>query len=344
MLQKTFKAGFLLTLVLLFAACTQTLATTTTPSSYATNPDTQAFIGEMVARHGFNREELVKLFSEAQRREDILELMRKPAEKRLRWFENRKIYLTQDRIDGGAAFWKDNVKILERAAASFGVEPQIIVAIIGVETRYGKNTGRHRVLDALSTLAFDYPPRSKFFRKELEQYLILWREEDIDALGTKGSYAGAMGYGQFIPSSYRAYSVDFDLDGKRDLWNSPEDIIGSVANYFREHGWEPAGLVAIPARVRGNNYQAILDLGYKPGTMLGIMRRDGIFPVKSLPDSLPGALLSFDQPQGPEYWIGFKNFYVITRYNHSPLYAMAVYQLSERIREAYEQNTQNLLD
>ncbi|MGB5438873.1 MAG: lytic murein transglycosylase B [Gammaproteobacteria bacterium] len=315
-----------------------------TPATYAANPDTQAFIGEMVARHGFNSSELDKQFSQAQRRDDILELMSKPAEKRLRWFEYRKIFLTQDRIDGGIAYWNENAEILDRAAASFGVDPQIIVAIIGVETRYGRITGRHRVLDALSTLAFDYPPRSTFFRKELEQYLLLWQEEDIDLLATKGSYAGAMGYGQFIPSSYRAYSVDFDLDGKRDLWNSPDDIIGSVANYFRAHGWEAGGPVAIPASVSGDKYQAILALGYKPGTMLGIMRQNGILPAKSLPDSLPGSLLSFDQKDGPEYWVGLNNFYVITRYNHSPLYAMAVYQLSERIREAYEQNTQNLLD
>ena len=158
----TFKAGFPLLLLLLSSACKLSMATTT-PPSYATNPDTRAFIGEMVARHGFKKDELVSVFSQAQRRDDILKLMKKPAEKRLRWFEYRKIFLTQDRIDGGAAYWKENVNILDRAAASFGVDPQIIVAIIGVETRYGKNTGRHRVLDALSTLAFDYPPRSKFF-------------------------------------------------------------------------------------------------------------------------------------------------------------------------------------
>ena len=341
--QMTFKSGFLVLLMVLFSACRPSIAAAPS-TSFETNPKTQVFIKEMVARHGFNREELNNLFRQAQHREDILELMRKPAEKRLLWHEYRKIFLTQSRIDGGAEFWKKNVEILDRAGASFGVDPQIIVAIIGVETRYGKNTGIHRVLDALSTLAFDYPPRSKFFRRELEEYLLLAREEAIDSLATKGSYAGAMGYGQFIPSSYRAYSVDFDNDGKRDLWGSPADIIGSVANYFRVHGWEPAGPVAVPASVSGDNYQTILDLGYKPATMLDIMRRDGILPTKSVPNSLAGALLSFDQPNGPEFWIGFNNFYVITRYNHSPLYAMAVYQLSEKIREAYEQNQQQLYD
>ena len=337
--QKVFKTGSLVLLLVMISACT--LSNAATPSTnYDTNPRVQAFIGEMVARHGFNREELTQVFSQVQRREDVLKLMRKPAEKRLLWHEYRKIFLTQSRIGGGVAYWKENVEILDRAAASFGVDPQIIVAIIGVETRYGSNTGRHRVLDALSTLAFDYPPRSDFFRGELEQYLILARENGFDLLGTTGSYAGAMGYGQFIPSSYRAYSVDFDNNGKRDLWNSPDDIIGSVANYFHRHGWEPGGPVAIPATVSGTRYRKILDRGYQPNTVLDAMRHAGITPARPMPDDLRSALLSFEMKDGPEYWIGFNNFYVITRYNHSPLYAMAVYQLSEEIRETYEQSLQ----
>ena len=339
MLQKAFKTACMASLLLLTAASNLSIAATT-PINYDKNPKVQAFIGEMVSRHGFNRDELTRLFSQAERREDILELMRKPAEKRLQWFEYRKIFLTQSRIEGGVAFWKNNAGILDRAATSFGVDPQIIVAIIGVETRYGGNTGRHRVLDALSTLAFDYPPRADFFRGELEQYLILARENGFDLLGTTGSYAGAMGYGQFIPSSYRAYAVDFDDDGKRDLWDSLDDIIGSVANYFHRHGWEPGGPVAIPATVSGNMHQQILDRGYKPNTVPDTMRHVGITPARPIPNDLPVALLSFEMKDGPEYWIGFNNFYVITRYNHSPLYAMAVYQLSEEIREAYEQNLQ----
>jgi membrane-bound lytic murein transglycosylase B len=339
MLKKSFKTACMASLLLLPAVSNLSIAAPAS-TSYDKNPKVQAFIGEMVTRHGFNRDELTRLFSQAQRREDILELMRKPAEKRLQWFEYRKIFLTQSRIEGGVAFWKNNADILDRAATSFGVDPQIIVAIIGVETRYGGNTGRHRVLDALSTLAFDYPPRADFFRGELEQYLVLARENDFDLLGTTGSYAGAMGYGQFIPSSYRAYAVDFDNDGKRDLWDSRDDIIGSVANYFHRHGWEPGGPVAIPATVRGNRYQQILDRGYKPNTVLETMRHVGITPAGPTPNDLPVALLSFEMKNGPEYWIGFNNFYVITRYNHSPLYAMAVYQLSEEIHEAYEQNLQ----
>ena len=307
-------------------------------SNYTDQPQVQTFIDMMVDKHGFEQEELVVVFNEAQRREDILELMRKPAEKRLQWHEYRKIFLTPARIDGGVAFWKENADILRKAEAAFGVAPQIIVAIIGVETRYGSNTGRHRVLDALSTLAFDYPPRSEFFTGELEQYLILAREEDIDVVTTTGSYAGAMGYGQFIPSSYRNYAVDFDEDGKRDLWSNKMDIIGSVANYFNRHGWKAGSPVAVRAKVEGDQYSALLELGYKPNTVLDALRHDGVTPIEPMPDDLVAALLSLEQKDGPEYWLAFNNFYTITRYNHSPLYAMAVYQLSEEIRGAHEQS------
>jgi membrane-bound lytic murein transglycosylase B len=315
--------------------------TTVAASNYSAQPQVQVFIDRMVSEQGFDRNELIAVLDNAERREDILELMRKPAEKRLQWYQYRKIFLTQSRIDGGVTFWKENADLLKQAAEAFGVAPQIIVAIIGVETRYGSNTGRHRVLDALATLAFDYPPRSQFFTGELEQYLILAREEDIDLLTTTGSYAGAMGYGQFIPSSYRNYAVDFDEDGKRDLWTSKADIIGSVANYFKEHGWTAGMPVAVLADVQGDDYQTILDIGYKPNTVLDAMRHDGITPRTPLPDELLAALIAFEQENGPEYWLGFNNFYAITRYNHSPLYAMAVYQLSEEIRDAYETSRHN---
>jgi len=326
---------FVITLLATVLVCTP--APAVTRDNYGANPQAKTFIEAMVAKHGFSRDALQAVFSQAERREDILELMSKPAEKRLPWFEYRKIFLTRDRIEGGVRFWKQNAGTLADAASAFGVDPQIIVAIIGVETRYGGNTGRHRVIDALATLAFDYPPRSEFFAGELEQYLLLAREEQIDLLATTGSYAGAMGYGQFIPSSYRRFAVDFDDNGKRDLWESPRDIIGSVANYFKAHGWEQGQPVAVRADVSGDSWQAVLDLGYKPNTVLDALRHDGITPLTPMPDSLTAALLQFDQPDGPEYWLGFNNFYTITRYNHSPLYAMAVYQLSEEIRAEYEQ-------
>jgi membrane-bound lytic murein transglycosylase B len=298
----------------------------------------------MAARHQFNKAELNRVFSQARRRDDILELMSKPAEKELAWFEYRKIFLTQSRINGGVAFWRQNADILTKAEQKFGVDAQIIVAIIGVETRYGGNTGRHRVLDALSTLAFDYPPRSKFFRGELEQFLLLAREENIDLLTTQGSYAGAMGYGQFIPSSYRHYAVDFSGDGKRDLWDSPMDIIGSVANYFHKHGWQAGAPVTTRATITGDKFTALLEKGYKPNTLLPAMRTAGITPAMSLPDDTLASLFKLEQKDGPEYWLGLNNFYVITRYNRSPLYAMAAYQLSEEIRKAYGQEQQAIND
>lgn len=312
------------------------LACATTRAGYGNQPQVQEFIDTMVERHDFKREELVEVLGKAQRRDDIIELMSRPAEKRLAWYEYRKIFLTQSRIDGGVEYWKQNADILAKAEQSFGVDPQVVVAIIGVETRYGSNTGRYRVLDSLATLAFDYPPRSEFFTGELEQFLVLAREEHIDLLNATGSYAGAMGYGQFIPSSYRSFAVDFDANGKRDLWNSQMDIIGSVANYFHVHGWQHGEPVAVRASVSGDDYNKLLELGYKPNTALHAMRHDGVVPATEMPDDLEAALLAFDQEDGPEYWLGFNNFYVITRYNHSPLYAMAVYQLSEEIRSAYE--------
>jgi membrane-bound lytic murein transglycosylase B len=314
-------------------ACTTTMSVPES-SGYASNPQVQVFINEMVARHGFSKQALEKVFSQARRDDSILEAMSRPAEKTKPWYEYRKIFLTQSRIEGGVAFWNQHVDALAKAEQTYGVAAQIIVAIIGVETRYGGNTGKHRVLDALTTLAFDYPPRSKFFRRELEQYLLLARADHIDLLTTTGSYAGAMGYGQFMPSSYQHYAVDFDQDGKRDLWGSPLDIVGSVANYLHEHGWEPGQPVTVRASVTGAGYESVLKKGLKPETTISALRAEGITASKPLPGNTLAALISLDQKSGPDYWLGLNNFYVITRYNHSPLYAMAVYQLSEEIRQA----------
>jgi membrane-bound lytic murein transglycosylase B len=314
-------------------ACTTTMSA---PKSgdYTSNPQVQTFINEMVARHGFSKQELENIFSQAQRSDSILAAMSKPAEKTKPWYEYRKIFLTQSRIEGGVAFWNQHAEALAKAEKAYGVDAQVIVAIIGVETRYGGNTGKYRILDALTTLAFDYPPRSKFFRSELEQYLLLARADHIDVLTTTGSYAGAMGYGQFIPSSYQRYAVDFDQDGKRDLWNSPMDIVGSVANYLHEHGWNLGATVTLRAKVTGSRYESVIEKGLKPEMSVKMLRMDGITPSKPLPGDTLAALISLDQENGPEYWLGLNNFYVITRYNHSPLYAMAVYQLSEEIRQA----------
>jgi membrane-bound lytic murein transglycosylase B len=305
------------------------------PNALVSRPELRAFIDEMVARYDFNSVDLVNVFSGVELRSDIVAAISRPAEAKP-WFEYRPIFLTEARIDGGVRFWDAQAEILQLAEAEFGVDAQVIVAIIGVETRYGSNTGSYRVIDALSTLAFDYPPRSKFFRGELEQFLLLAREEDVDLATIKGSYAGAMGYGQFIPSSYRHYAVDFDGNGKRDLWNSPMDIVGSVANYLHLHGWELGQPVAVPARVTGEKFRLLLDQGMKPQLTLERIGTYGVEPVSPVPDNKLAALIELEGREGPQYWLVFNNFYVITRYNRSPLYAMAVYQLSEEIRTARE--------
>ena len=302
------------------------------------NTRTKTFIEEMVKTHGFDRGKLQALFNEARKRDDILEAIARPAEKTKPWHEYRKIFLTPERIRGGVEFWKKNTGILERASQELDVDPAIIVAIIGVETRYGKHTGSYRVLDALSTLAFAYPPRSKFFRSELEQFLILAREENVDLRDAKGSYAGAMGYGQFIPSSYRHYAVDFDKDGRRDLWGNIEDIIGSVANYFHQHGWQPGQPVANRV-TQGKVSASMVSDNSKPDKTAGALAKQGVRTTPPLPAKQPVAVLELKQRSGPEHWLTSKNFYVITRYNRSPLYAMSVYQLSEAIRDAYRKGS-----
>lgn len=294
----------------------------------------EVFIGEMVKQHGFDAGELQALLDSAVVKDSILEAIARPAEKRLTWGEYRKIFLTPERVKGGLRYWQAHAKDLQRAEKVYGVPPEIIVAIIGVETRYGRHAGRYRVLDALSTLGFHYPPRAKFFRRELGEFLVLTREEQNDPRELLGSYAGAMGKPQFIPSSFRAYAVDFDGDGHRDIWNNDTDVIGSVANYFARHGWRPGGPVARRVQIPELTpaLQAVIDHGYKPSTTVGELLEAGVVLDAPLAPDLPAALLALEGDSGTEYWLALPNFYAITRYNHSPLYAMAVYQLSDAIR------------
>ena len=300
--------------------------------SLASRADVQAFIGEMVSKHGFNSSELQSLFSRAQTQPEIIALISRPAEAKP-WSAYRNIFLTNQRIQGGAEFWNSYETTLTRAERTYGVPAEIIVAIIGVETSYGINTGKYRVLEALATLAFDYPKRANFFRKELENYLLLTREEGIDPLALKGSYAGAMGLGQFMPSSYLTYAVDFDGDQHRDLWDNPRDAIGSVANYLSKHRWQTGEAVTIAAQVSGDQYRTLLSAKLaRPSQSIRDMRRLGVMPQGFVNEQKSAMLLELDGSNGPEYWLGFDNFYVITRYNQSPLYAMAVYQLSQEIR------------
>jgi membrane-bound lytic murein transglycosylase B len=285
-------------------------------AGYEDREEVQTFVDEMVAEHDFERERLLGLFSQVEHKQGILDSISRPAEKTLKWFEYRRIFIKEDRIEQGVEFWQANENILARAQEQFDVPPEYIVGILGVETFYGRIKGTHRVMDALSTLAFDYPPRSSFFRRELKELLLLAREEEADPLALTGSYAGAMGFGQFIPSSFRAYAVDFDGDGRRDIWTNVEDAIGSVANYFARHRWIGGGGVA---------------------QMVGVPPAKGVDLTVAAHDAgSRAALYRMDLEQGEEYWVGLNNFYVITRYNRSPMYALAVHQLGQEIKTRKE--------
>ena len=297
-------------------------------------PELRLFIDEMVAKHDFNSAELAALFGEVDTHQTIIDAITRPAEAKP-WHAYRKIFLTEKRIAGGVRFWNENTELLVAAEERFGVPPEVIVAIIGVETNYGRNAGSYQVIDALTTLAFDYPKRGDFFRSELEQFLLLSREEGFDPLEPLGSYAGAMGMGQFIPSSYRHYAIDFSGDGQRDLFGNRADAIGSVANYFSVHGWRRGGEVVAPVEVEGDDYRALLDLGYKPQRRLERFPGYGVAIPTGLDSQQLAALIELETDDGPAHWIALKNFYVITRYNHSPLYAMAVYQLSQEVAERH---------
>ena len=296
----------------------------------------------MVEKHQFDDAELKQLFQSVEIKEKIIKTMERPAEG-LPWYKYRKIFMTDKRIKGGVKFWQENEVALSEVEAETGVPAEIIVAIIGVETQYGENTGHHRVIDALSTLGFAYPKRSKFFLGELESFLILCREEKMNPLDPTGSYAGAMGIPQFMPSSYRAYAADFENDKKRDIWNNPADAIASVANYFIKHHWLKGGAVAFPVTTEGDAYQQALTKGLKPDLKWNELQALSVNSQQTLKQDESVKLLAYQQEEASDLWIGLHNFYVITRYNHSPLYAMAVYQLSTAIAEKRVSSTQDLI-
>jgi membrane-bound lytic murein transglycosylase B len=309
-------------------------------ASYMQRDDVREYMAELVREHAFSMMELEALLGSAERRQNILDAISRPAERVLKWHEYRDIFIREPRISQGLEFWARNTDTLERAHMRYGVPPEFIVAIIGVETSYGRITGNHRVIDALMTLGFDYPPRSSFFRNELTQYLLLAREEGVNPLELRGSYAGAMGYGQFMPSSFRAYAVDFDGDGRRDIWTNTIDAIGSVANYFARHGWVANGPVALQAQVRGEEARVIANESLELRHTLDSLRELGVL-IDDLPGETAAALFLMDGLNGEEYWVGLNNFHVITRYNRSRLYALAVYQLAEIIRQQHEARLAN---
>jgi len=300
--------------------------------NYAQREDVKVFINEMVEQHGFDRDYLENKFTTAKKIDSILESIAKPAEKKLNWKQYRPIFVTNKRSNKGKAFMKEHRVILERAEKEFGVPVEIITAIIGVETYYGKHTGKYTVFDSLTTLGFDYPPRSKFFKSELKEFLLLSKEENINVDDMTGSYAGAMGMPQFISSSYRRYAVDFDGDGKRDLWNSMPDVIGSVANYFSVHGWKKGESVVHSVRVEDVSIVKE-ENELKPYVLVAELQEQGVHINQDLDGKTQVTLLKFVGKKGDEYWVGLNNFYVISRYNHSALYVMAVQQLSEKIKK-----------
>jgi len=305
--------------------------------SFLKRQDVQSFIKKMVTKHNFKESELTQWFMAIRPRPDIIEAISHPAEGTLPWHKYRKIFLIEKRIDGGVKFWQQHRKLLERAEKETGVPPRIIVAILGVETLYNKYKGRHPVMESLATIGFDYPKRARFFLSELEQFLLLAREEKVDPLKLKGSYAGAMGGPQFISSSYRRYAVDFDNDGKRDIWNNPADMIGSIANYFKVHGWKKDQAITVNANITGTDYTSAVTKKLKPRLSLNDLNKIGVSSSYPLNPDLKATLIELDQVKGKEYWIGLNNFYVITRYNHSAMYAMAAFQLSEAITQRMQQ-------
>lgn len=318
--------GFLISCCLLYTA----------PTVAAVLTETQ-FITQKARQHGWSEQWVRDLLQQAKKRDSILKTMSRPAGKAKPWYDYRGIFLTKDRIQAGVSFWQKNAASLQQAERQYGVPAEFIVAIIGVETFYGRVMGSTRILDALYTLGFYYPRRAEFFQGELEDFLLMVQEEGFDPLTMKGSYAGAMGLGQFMPSSYRAYAVDFDGDGHRNIWSNTKDAIGSVANYFKQHGWQSGQSVLEATQVRPDAVEALLALEYKPQYPLSQLKRQGLIYQGKQPDHMQGLLVDLEvAPQQMGYWVGFQNFYVITRYNRSNRYAMAVYQLAQEIANAYQ--------
>lgn len=296
-------------------------------------PEIVAFVNEVAEHDGLKRAEVRKLLKEAQPQPKIIEIMNRPIEKVAPWWQYRERFLTPERIADGAQFYADHRQALEQAATTYQVPAEYIVAILGVETHYGRNTGGFRAIDALATLAFEYPPREKFFRSELAQFLLLTHENRLDPLSVRGSYAGALGVPQFMPSQYRRYAVDADTDKRRDLWNDWDDIFASVGNYFKGHGWTPGAPVLAETRLDPDPNFQIEPHNLELNETVDSLGAHGVKVQLDVPADTPVMLISAEQKDGPAYRVGFHNFYVITRYNSSARYAMAVYDLAQAVAQ-----------
>lgn len=297
-------------------------------AGFGARADVRQFAADVVKRDGLDSAWVKRALDGAKRRQAVIDAITRPYEAKP-WYQYEPLFVNDGRIDGGVAFWERENDALTRAEAVYGVPAGIVVAIVGVESYYGRQHGGYPVIDALTTLGFDYPPRAAFFQGELEQFLIMCHEQSLDPLQPIGSYAGAMGAPQFMPDSFRLYAVDFDADGKRDIWNDWADIIGSVANYFQLHGWQPNGLIAVPA--------ALMKDADPPApltpTTVGALRHAHVVLSAGIPDDAEAMLVALQGEDETHYWVGLHNFRVITQYNKSPLYAMAVVQLADAIAE-----------
>jgi membrane-bound lytic murein transglycosylase B len=296
-------------------------------------PEIATFVDEVVRRDGLNRRQVKRLLKEAQPQPKIIDIMTRPLEKVSPWWEYREHFVTEERVSDGVQFWNEHHDALERVVSEYHVPPEYLVAILGVETKYGRNTGGFRTLDALATLAFDYPPRQKFFRGELKEFLILVKENRFDALAIKGSYAGALGVPQFMPSAYRRYAVGTNKVRRRDLWSDWDEILASVANYLRQYGWTPGAPVLAETRLDPDPSFQIEPHNLELNETAESLGARGVHVDAGVPLDTPVVLLSAEQRDGPAYRVGFHNFYVITRYNNSARYAMAVYDLAQAIRQ-----------
>jgi peptidoglycan lytic transglycosylase B len=304
-------------------------------ASYAKREDVRQFISTMVQRHGFSKKHLQSVFGRVQAQPAVLKSMTLAPESSRAWLSYRAIFVNPQRIDAGVRFWSRHAEALERAGAEFGVPPEVILGIIGVETTYGRNMGSYRVIDTLTTLAFDSPNRGEFFRSQLESFLLYTRETKTDVFRMKGSYAGAIGIPQFMPGSYRQFAVDYDGDGRKDLADSPADAIGSVANFLREHGWQRGEAVAVPATVTGAAARLLVDSGVKPLYRAADLPSFGVKPARDIGDDTLCSLIELESPSQPsEYWVGLHNFWVLTRYNRAVFYGVAVLELGRAVREA----------
>lgn len=306
---------------------------------FAKRPEVITFVEELEKTHKIDKKQAMQVLSKIESSPEIIQRMTTPYEA-LPWVKYKGLFLTDKKIKGGAEFWSKHATSLKQAEATYGVPASIIVAIIGVESSYGQTSGKYPVIQALATLAFDYPPRAEFFKQELREFLLLTAENKLDPLTIKGSYAGAMGMPQFISSSYRNYAVDFDKSGAIDLFTNTHQVIGSVANFFKSHGWQAGQAVAYKAKAQGEKYKTLaLALNNDPRTTLTIssLKPLGITPTVKIKDPDTNvSLLVFDNGTNKEHWLGAQNFYVISRYNRSSNYAMAVYQLSLEIDEQHK--------